>query len=90
MTLIKQVAIYPFGLLAFLFDRFFKAVRSSALAIERRSQSRADEKRDAWLKTLDPSRIAESGQLEDVILAQQARCAQGLGPKNYSHLRRAS
>ncbi|MBN7804893.1 hypothetical protein JZX86_05880 [Agrobacterium rosae] len=90
MALIKQVAIYPFGLMAFLLDLFFRAVRSSALGIEHRLQERAHAKRDAWLKTLDADRIAESGALEDVILAQQARCAQGLGPKNYSHLRRAS
>lgn len=90
MELAKQVAIYPFGLLAFLLDRFFKAVHSSAMDIEHRLQERADAKRDAWLKTLDADQIAESGALEDIILAQQARCAQGLGPKNYSQLRRAA
>lgn len=90
MALIKQVAIYPFGLMSFLLDRFFRAVRSSALEIEHRLQERTDAKRNAWLKTIDADRVAESGALEDVILAQQARCAQGLGPKNYSHLRRAS
>lgn len=90
MTLIKRFAIYPFGLLAFLLDRFFKAVQASALDIERRLHERAEAKREAWLKTLDADKVAESGLLEDIILAQQARCAQGLGPKDYSHLRLAA
>ena len=85
--MLKRALIFPFGLLSYLMSRFFDAVAKSERSIKDAIDARAEAKRTAWLMTLDPDRIAEGGRLEDVILAQQARCAQGLGPKNYSSLR---
>jgi hypothetical protein len=88
--MLKRALIFPFGLLSYLIFTFLDAVAKCEQDIRDALDAKADAKRTAWLMTLDPDRIAEGGQLEDVILAQQARCAQGLGPKNYSDLRQVA
>ena len=75
--MLKKALIFPSGLLAYLFSTFLDAVAKSERDIRDAINARAEAKRTAWLMTLDPDEVAQSGQLEDVILARQARFAQG-------------
>ncbi|HAU74878.1 MAG TPA: hypothetical protein DCW88_04910 [Agrobacterium sp.] len=82
--MLKKALIFPFGLLSYLFSTFLDAAAKCEQDIRDAIDTRYEAKRTAWLITLDPDKLAESGKLEDAILAGQARVAQGIGYKNQS------